>query len=86
VDLYASLQETTEIELLNIYFREYARYSTTNWNFDVQEVLGNRFSDRAYDKIAAFCKRLNLSDLYGYVCTWFFEEVRRKRLIGLFSD
>jgi len=81
VDLYASLQETTEVELLNIYFREYARYSTTNWNFEVKEVLENRFSDRAYDKIADFCKRLNLSQWYGYVCTWYYDDARRERLI-----
>jgi len=85
VELYASLQEVTDVELLNIYFREYARYSTTNWNFDVQEILEERFLDCDYKRIVAFCERLNLSQCYGYVCTWVFEDARRERLIGLFS-
>jgi len=85
IDLYTSVKKPKEVELLNIYFREYSRYSTTDWVFDVEEVLKNRFSDPDYDRIEAFCEHLNLSVLFGYVCTWFFEGAERDRLIEIIA-
>jgi len=85
IDLYTSVKKPTEVEQLNIYFREYARYSTTNWVFDVEEVLKNRFSDPDYGRIEVFCEHLNLSVLFGYVCTWFFEGAKRDELIEIIA-
>ncbi len=84
INLYTSVKTNTDIELLNIYFREYVRYSTTKWRFDVEEVTENRFSDPDYKRIASFCGKLNLSEMYGYLCTWFFEGKERKKLIEMF--
>ena len=85
VNLYASVRKIDDMEQLNIYFREYMRYSTTDWNFDVEEVLENRFSDPDYDTISSFCEKLKLSEIHGYICTWFFEGEDRNRLLKMFS-
>jgi hypothetical protein len=83
VNLYATVKKNEHIEILNIYFREYARYSNTQWDFDVAEVLENRFSDPDYERVIAFCRKLNLSELYGYLCTWYFDGKERYRLIEI---
>ncbi len=84
ISLYSALKSDGEIELINRYFREYARYSTTEWDFDAEKVLEKRFTDPNYCKIAAFCERSNMSELHGYLCTWFFEENDRYALLNIF--
>ncbi len=85
VELYTSVGKNEDFEMLNVYFREYARYSTTDWDFDAEKVLEKRFTDPNYGKIAAFCERLNMSELYGYICTWFFEGKDRRALLNILS-
>jgi transcriptional regulator with XRE-family HTH domain len=79
--LYASVESPECLEQLNIYFRQYVRYSTTPWRFDVEDVLSKSASDTDYKKIALFCKKLNISELFGYLCTWQFEGNERKQLV-----
>jgi len=79
--LYSCIKTDEGIELLNRYLREYARYSIHDWDFDAQVILKNRYSDPDYDTIASFCKRLNMSEIHGYLCTWFFEGEDRRSLI-----
>ncbi len=81
LNLYSSAHTVEAIERLNIYFRQYVRYSTTDWRFDVEEVLSERSSDTCYEKITEFCQQLNISELYGYLCTWFFENDKREKLL-----
>jgi len=84
ITLYTSLRTKEEIELLNSFFREYVRISTAILDFDVEVVLEKRFSDPHYERIVLFCRKLNLSELQGYLCTWFFEVEERKRLLEIF--
>jgi len=79
-----SLRTNKEIEQLNSFFREYVRISTAKLDFDVETVLEKRFSDPDYERIVLFCRKFNLSELQGYLCTWFFENEERKELIGFF--
>ena len=84
-ELYASATSTREVELLSIYFRQYVRYSTTPWHFDVEDILNERFSDPDYMKIVRFCRKINISELFGYLCTWVFEGEDRKKLVDLLT-
>jgi len=85
-NLYSSVRSVEDVERLNIYFRQYMRYASTNWRFDVTEVLAERKSDPDYAKIAAFCQKVNLSELFGYLCTWTFEIEKRERLLVLLLE
>jgi len=66
-------------------FRQYVRYSTTPWRFDVEEVMSERFSDPDYKKVSRFYKKVNLSQLFGYLCTFEFEGEERTWLIGIIT-
>ena len=77
-------QSTEKLEQLNVYFRQYVRYSTTPWRFDVEDVLSERFSDPNYVNISRFCKKINISEMFGYLCTWEFEEEERKSFLKMF--
>jgi len=57
------------------------RYTTTPWRFDVEDALDERFDAPDYKKIARFCKRINISEMFGYLCTYEFEREERERLI-----
>jgi len=83
--LYVSVSSVEDLERLNIYFRQYVRYSRTPWRFDVDEVMSERFSDPDQKKIARSCRKLNLSEMYGYLCTWYFEGEERERLVGILT-
>jgi len=83
VKIYSKVKTTEELEILNIYFRQYVRYSTTPWRFDVENILEDRASDCEYKKIISFCKRINISDIYGYISTWNFEITEREKLLRL---
>jgi hypothetical protein len=41
--------------------------------------VSKRFFDPDYEKIALFCKKINISEVFGYLCTWQFEGEERKR-------
>ncbi|HPF16425.1 MAG TPA: hypothetical protein P5107_04680 [Thermotogota bacterium] len=82
--LYSSIKSAEKLEQLNVYFRQYVRYSTTPWRFDVEDVLSERFSDPNYAKISRFCKKINISEMFGYLCTWEFEEEERKSFLKMF--
>ena len=80
--LYSSVDSTADHEMLNVYFRQYVRYSTTPWRFDVEEVMSERFSDPDHKKMIRFCKKTNLNELYAYLCLWHFEGKERERLFN----
>jgi len=84
IKFWTSLRTNKGIELLNSFFREYVRIPTAKLDFDVESVLEKRFSDPYYDGLFLFCRKFNLSELQGYLCTWFFENEERKELIGFF--
>jgi len=84
--LYSSVQCTDAIERLNSYFRQYVRYATTPWCFDINEVMADRFSDPDYPAIEAFCRKMGLSTLYGYLCTWYYERSERDKLIQILTQ
>lgn len=84
--LYTASNSREENELLSVYFRQYVRYTTTAWRFDVEEVMSERYSDPDYKKIAQFCRKINISEMYGYLCTWYFEESDRNCLIELITN
>jgi hypothetical protein len=79
--LYSSIKSTEKLEQLNVFFRQYVRYSTTPWRFDVEDVLSERFSDPDYAKISRFCKKINVSEMFGYLCTWEFEGEERESFL-----
>ena len=79
--LYSSIKSAEKLEQLNVYFRQYVRYSTTPWRFDVEDVLSERFSDPDYAKISRFCKKINVSEMFGYLCTWEFEGEERESFL-----
>jgi hypothetical protein len=81
LNLYSSTHSIEDIERLNIYFRQYVRFSSTDWRFDVEETLSERFPDPDYERIVAFCQRITISELYGYLCTWSFENEKREKLL-----
>ena len=80
IRLYASLDSTADHEQLNVYFRQYVRYLTTPWRFDVEEVMSERFSDPDYKKMLRFSKRTNLNEMYTYLCLWYYEGETRERV------
>jgi len=84
--LYSSVQSIDAIERLNSYFRQYVRYASTPWRFDVEEVLAERFSDPHYTVIEDFCRKMGLSTLYGYLCTWYYEGSERDKLIQILTQ
>jgi len=83
--LYSSIGSTSDHEELNIYFRQYVRYSTTPWRFDVEEVMSERFSDPDYKKMLRFSKRTHLNELYTYLCLWRDDCETRKRVFDLLT-
>ena len=84
--LYSSIGSTSDHEELNIYFRQYVRYSTTPWRFDVEEVMSERFSDPDYEKMLRFSKRTHLNELYTYLCLWRDDCETRKRVFDFLSE
>ncbi|HPF17841.1 MAG TPA: hypothetical protein PLN92_09705, partial [Thermotogota bacterium] len=84
--LYSSIGSTSDHEELNIYFRQYVRYSTTPWRFDVEEVMSERFSDPDYKKMLRFSKRTHLNELYTYLCLWRDDCETRKRVFDFLSE
>ncbi len=85
INLYAGVESIADFEKLNRYFRQYVRYSTTPWRFDVEDVLSERFSAPDYEKVASFCREINISDLFGYLCTWEFEGEERERFVDILT-
>lgn len=86
IRLYTSIDSTADHERLNIYFRQYVRYSNTPWRFDVEEVMSERFFDPDYKKVVRFCKKTNLNELYAYLCLWYFDEEERKRSFNFLTQ
>ena len=86
IRLYDSVESIDDFEKLNVYFRQYVRYSTTQWRFDVEDVMDERFSDTDYERIADFCRELGISELFGYLCAWEFEGAEHERLVVIFSE
>jgi DNA-binding Xre family transcriptional regulator len=80
--LYSSVDSTADHEMLNVYFKQYVRYSITPWRFDIEEVMSERFSDPDHKKMIRFCKKTNLNELYAYLCLWHFEGKERERLFN----
>ena len=85
MEIYGSLKTNEEFELLNRYFRYYTWGKTISVDFDLADALATRFSDRRYESIYRFCEKIKLSELDGYLCTWFFEEEARKKLFIIFD-
>jgi hypothetical protein len=83
--LYASIDSTSDHEQLNVYFRQYVRYLTTPWRFDVEEVMSERFSDPEYKKMLRFSKKTNLNEMYTYLCLWYYEGETRERLFDFLT-
>jgi DNA-binding Xre family transcriptional regulator len=83
--LYASIDSTSDHEQLNVYFRQYVRYLTTPWRFDVEEVMSERFSDPDYKKMLRFSKKTNLNEMYTYLCLWYYEGETRERLFDFLT-
>lgn len=81
---FEKIRFNREGNLLNIFFRQYVRYSNTNWQFDVNSILKDRFSDKNYFVIEKFCDTLNLDPMYGYLATWYLSE-SRKELLDIFK-
>jgi len=84
--LYASIGSTLDHEQLNVYFRQYVRYSTTPWRFDVEEVMSERFSDPDYKKMLRFSKRTHLNEMYTYLCLWYYKGETRERVFDFLSE
>jgi DNA-binding Xre family transcriptional regulator len=85
IRLYASIDSTSDHEQLNVYFRQYVRYLTTPWRFDVEEVMSERFSDPEYKKMLRFSKKTNLNEMYTYLCLWYYEGETRERLFDFLT-
>ena len=85
INLYVDVESIADFEKLNRYFRQYARYSTTPWRFDVEDVLSERFFAPDYEKIACFCREVNISEMIGYLCTWEFVGEEHERLIEILT-
>ncbi len=85
IRLYASLDSTIDHEILNVYFRQYVRYLSTPWRFDVEEVMSERFSDPDYLKMLRFSKRTNLNEMYTYLCLWHFEDEEWRKLFDFLT-
>ncbi len=95
IRLYSYVESLEEHERLNVYFRQYVRYSTTPWRFDVEEIMNGILETDSfgvsqksqesseYEKIAHFCKKINISELFGYLCTWEFEGEEREAFVKL---
>ncbi|HOO34407.1 MAG TPA: hypothetical protein PLB99_14835 [Thermotogota bacterium] len=47
--------------------------------------MSERFSDPDYKKVSRFYKKVNLSQLFGYLCTFEFEGEERTWLIGIIT-
>jgi transcriptional regulator with XRE-family HTH domain len=86
IRLYASLDSTIDHEILNVYFRQYVRYLSTPWRFDVEEVMSERFSDPDYLKMLRFCKKTNLNEMYAYLCLWQYDGEDWKRLFDFLTQ
>lgn len=85
ITLYESIESIDGYEKLNIYFRQYVRYSSTHWRFSVEDVMSERYADPNYKRLSLFCKRSNISEFFGYLCTWEFEGEERNKLIEILT-
>jgi len=85
IDIYKKIgasKKNKECELLNLFFRNYARYDI-EWNFDVKEIMKDRKFDENYEIIEQFCNHINLPSIYGYISYWCFEKDCRNEFIDL---
>ena len=82
--LYSGIEMNTDLERMSTFFRSYTLGMTIRVDFELEEMLQDRFNDPDYAHIAAFCERMQLSEIDGYLCTWFFGKEERKRLIEQF--